>query len=888
MKCPHCGLDIIKPSYKFCPSCHEPVNNVQTESHETQTKSFGNDDNDIWRSSGATFGQAEAESTKFFRNPFRRRPKNEVPDENDIKVVKNKIVWSLSAGEIARRINIDEFENFSNVKGVYIQEGVKALLIVDGDKVLEFTSGLYYLAGRIERSVSLVRRIFDFFRGRREGESEHDRDMRRNRLDIALQSLKGNSVVEVILISDGYVPVVLNTVDKNGTRVFAPYIIPTRISNLEMGVSLNMQITDYLQFATNYLGRSRTFRIADLQDLIKDIVGNELKRIFANTDIQSTVIPADMESMAKNSIKNSVNMNLFGMEVMHVVDVTMNNEDFMRFRELEHKLYCSQNELEYLIRTNTFRNRLQDEKNAQIIREAKSEEELRYALQQVNKDSLLHDDEFAAFVDLLESQRRLREATTAEEEHEAMLRIQKNRLVADDDFEVLRNEMYHRQINRDEVDQILLIQSEGRIDAERIDRDSMLDIRRIRREQEKEGAQHEADSQKQQHEFETESRGWGQDEKRLGHNIHMDDVKGEYQSRVDDRDIERKGKYSDFAHGERVRDWEQGKKEQRDTIDTDDYATGKKLDRAKQAQDLAMSGMERMREMNMREEELRHKQEMEKGAQELLGKEKEYQHEERQKALDATILEAKGKLSAEQLTAEKLQDMDRDAQIEFAKTLSSFKEMELLQKSTDEKIAIYEKLADMSRQYAESNTKDQKDLMEKMMRMMQDAMHTNADVAKTAVDGHNANLNAQFDAMGKMYAHRINEVTSDKEEYREESHSNRDYARHTADTAMHYTTEANRGHSAAEAMSGMASSEKVRMFIVQGMGTFSLENVLSMIGLGKIMPYTRVSVDGEEYAAGFHPDLRDKLLEKYGRKCPHCGKGIGFEGEGCPECGNTI
>lgn len=888
MKCPHCGLDIIKPSYKFCPSCKKPVNNVRAESHETKTESFGNSDNEVWRSSGATFGQSEAESAKFFRNPFRRRPKNEVPDENDIKVVKNKIVWSLTAGEIARRINIDEFDNFSNVKGVYIQEGVKALLIVDGDKVLEFTSGLYYLAGRIERSVSLVRRIFDFFRGRREGESEHDRDMRRNRLDIALQSLKGNSVVEVILISDGYIPVVLNTVDKNGTRVFAPYIIPTRISNLEMGVSLNMQITDYRLFATNYLGRSRTFRIADLQDLIKDIVGNELKRLFANTDIQSTVIPAEMESQAKSSIKGVVNINLHGMEVMHVVDVTMNNEDFMRFRELEHKLYCSQNELEYLIRTNTFRNRLQDEKNAQIIREAKSEEELRYALQQVNNDSLLHDDEFAAFVDLLESQRRLREAKTAEDEHEAMLRIQKNRLVADDDFEVLKNEMYHRQLNRDEVDQILRIQSGRRIESEKIEASKLLDIQYIRSRQEVEGAQFDAFRQEQEHGHEAERSEWEQDEGRLEHDILMDDRAGQYGEKVDDRTINRMGKFSDFARGERARDWEQGKKEQRDTIDTADYAAGKNLDRAKQAQDLAMSGMERMREMNMREEELRHKQEMEKGAQELLGKEKEYQHEERQKALDATILEAKSKLSAEQLTAEKLKDMDREAQIEFAKTLSSFKEMEFLQKSTDEKIALYEKLAEMSKQYAESNTKDQKDLMEKMMQMMQNAMHTNADVAKTAVDGHNANLNAQFDTMGKIYANRINEVTSDKEEYRRESHGNRDYAQHTADTAMHYTTEANRGHSAAEAMKGMASSEKVRMFIVQGMGSFSLENILAMIGLGKIMPYTRVSVDGEEYAAGFHPDLRDKLLEKYGRKCPHCGKGIGFEGEGCPECGNTI
>lgn len=887
MKCPHCGLDIIKPSYKFCPSCHQPVNNGQAESHEKQTKSFENSDNDVWRSSNTTFGTNEVEETKLFRNPF-RRPKNEVPDEKDIKVVKNKVVWSLSVGEIARRINIDEFDNFSNVKGVYIQEGVKALLIVDGDKVIEFSSGLYYLAGRIERSVSLVRRVIDFFCGRRDGESEHERDMRRNRLDIALQSLKGNSVVEVILISDGYIPVVLNTVDKNGTRIFAPYIIPTRISNLEMGVSLNMQITDYRQFATNYLGRSRTFRIADLQDLIKDIVGNELKRLFANTDIQSTVIPAEMESLAKNSIKGVVNINLHGMEVMNVVDVTMNNEDFMRFRELEHKLYCSQNELEYLIRTNTFRNRLQDEKNAQIIREAKSEEELRYALLQVNKDSLLHDDEFAAFVDLLESQRRLREAKTAEEEYEAMLRIQKNRLVADDDFEVLRNEMYHRQLNRDELDDIMRIQSARRVQSERIEANKLLDIDYIRSRQAVEGAQHDANRQEQEHVHETERSEWGQDESRQEHNIRMDDRAGAYQEKVDDRVISRMGKYSGFARGERAADHEQDVKENIDKINLSDYATGMELNRAKEAQELAMAAMERMKEIGIREEVLHHKFKMDERAQDLLEDEKLYQHLEKEKALDATILEAKSNLTADQLTADQLKDLDKEAQVEFAKTLSSFKENEFLQKSTDEKIALYEKLANMSKEYAEASAKEQRELMDKMMNMMQNAMSVNADVAKSAVNGHNDNIKSQFDAMGNLYKGRIDEVTNDKEEYRAESHSNRDYARHTADSAMHYTTETNRGKSAASAMGSMANGGNVHMFIVNGLGEYTLDGVLQMIEYGKVKPYTRITVDGEVYTAQHIGALRDKLIEKYGKKCPHCGKGVGLEGEGCPQCGGKI
>ncbi|MCR5035848.1 MAG: hypothetical protein K6A73_00810 [Bacteroidales bacterium] len=886
MKCPHCGLDIIKPSYKFCPSCRKPVNNIASDGSLGQTirkeaKGYGEKIEHIYFRDEESFNRYKEEmgESKAFGDFFRRKPQKPEPITSpDLEVVKNKVVWNLYSGEIARRINIDEFDRLSNVKGVYIQEGVKALLIVDGNTILEFGSGLYYLAGRIERAGTLLHRIFDFFRGRKEDENEHERDMRRNRLDIALQSLKGNSVVEVILVSEGYIPVVLNTVEKNGTQVFEPYIIPTHLSDLEMGVSLNMQITDYRQFVMNYLNRNRTFRIADLQYIIKDIVCNELKRLFVNKDIQSTVIPVDMDGLARSSIKNCVNMNLFGIEVIQVVDVTMDNKDFMRFRELEHKLYCSQNELDYLIRTNTFRNRLQDEKNSQIVREAKSEEELRYALQQVNKDSLLHDDEFDAFVDLLESQRRLRKATTQEEEYEALLRIKKNQLVADDDFAVLENEMFHRQLNRDEVDSVLIIQSNRRILSERIESDKLLNIQGIRGEQEIEEAQYEADTQKQKHGYEKEGRDWEQDEKRQIHNIHMDDVEGEHQSRVDDRDIEHKEKYSTFAYSERVRDHRQDVVEERDTIETDDLRDQKEFELTKKYSDLAMGNQKQMSEIEIREKEADSRLKMQEEAQ-------RHQHEEEMKRLDAVIMESKGKLSADQLMALQLKDLSHEAQKAFAEALSSSKEIELQKMTTGDRIAMYEKMARMSEDYANSNVKNQQAMMEKMMLMMQDAMHTNADVAKTAVSGQNANIKAQLDTMVEISTHRQNELMHDKEEYREEAHSNRDYARHTADTAMNYTTEANRGRSAAEVVGSMVASGKVQKFVVNGLGEFTLDGILNMIDIDAIQPFTRITIDGTDRMAQHIDVLRDRLLKKHGKTCPNCGKGVFLEGETCPECG---
>lgn len=50
----------------------------------------------------------------------------------DLDVVKNVVIWSLSPGEIARRINVNEFEHLSSAKGVYVQAGVTAVLMVNG------------------------------------------------------------------------------------------------------------------------------------------------------------------------------------------------------------------------------------------------------------------------------------------------------------------------------------------------------------------------------------------------------------------------------------------------------------------------------------------------------------------------------------------------------------------------------------------------------------------------------------------------------------------------------------------------------------------------------------------------------------------------------------
>lgn len=163
---------------------------------------------------------------------------------------------------------------------------------------------------------------------------------------------------------------------------------------------MHMEISDFCSFRKNYLTKRPFYRIADLQSALMEPVRNLLQEFLAYENVEGSVLRPELKERLRRGLTEKLNTILYGISVRQVIDLTIDSADFARFRELEHKLYCSNKELEYLIRTNDFKNRLASEENSQKVREARSNEDLRYALMQVNKDALLHDDEMEAFCQL--------------------------------------------------------------------------------------------------------------------------------------------------------------------------------------------------------------------------------------------------------------------------------------------------------------------------------------------------------------------------------------------------------------------------------------------------------------------------------------------------------
>ena len=728
LKCPICGYDGLLPTFKRCPKCGC---NLQANSNEFELQAGNTNTNTYKNTKMSIFGN-----------------KNEMAD--DLKLVKNTVFWSLNPGEVARRINVNEFDKISNARGVYVQEGVIAVLMIDGRVVTKLSSGVYYFPTAVERFGNVLKQIWRFFAGKKAGSDDSDGEIRRGRLGSELQNISKQSLIDVVLVTEGAIPVVLGVKAINGTMEFCPYTIHANLADVEVGVSMNLEITDFYKFRINYLTNKSYCRIHDLQAILNDPVRNTLQEVLAYETVEAPVFSPDIRERLRNNIIAKVNTVLLGAEVSQIIDITLRSEDFERFREIEHKLYCSQKELDYLIRTNDFKNRLQSEENAQIIKEAKSDEELRYALNNLNKDELIHDDEMEAFRIMLAAQKTIREAQSNAEVENALRDIEKTKLISKDELEALESELRINKGKRDEVETIFLWQSLRRTETERIS--AQKDI---------EQAEFERDKQAQSHAHELEKDA-------LEHIVYKNDVE-RAEVRKDD----------EYGDERRTKTHQMDMQEAKDAIELQD-------DAERIAQENALNALSRMKEEDRKDKTLDYNFAIER---EKLGNSKEIEE-----------LKLKTGMTAEQLATLSIDKMSAAAQEKFAEAFSSRRDFDMYRQMNEDKMKMMADFMDKTMGMKNEENERQERMMKDMMEYMKDAMHTNANVANNAVSGHKQTMDSFMSTMKDVSTHRLNEVESDKQEYRAEAHHAQSRMDHTQDSALRYTTRVSEADAESDAL----------------------------------------------------------------------------------------
>ena len=450
--------------------------------------------------------QAAQAQVRAEREAERAADRRSMEVVDGIEVVRGRAIWNIQPGEIARRIKESELEAVEKLKGIIVQEGCTALIYANGAQVAALSAGAYLfyksieeeqaalkkaiedaekhleeaerkrraarrqaqptfrelgIFGEMGRAVSWVGRIL--FGEKKKGEAER----KQRQIDYAriLSRLTQPPVLAVYIVSNRHIPLTFGgMLHPDGNLDFHPYTIPMGIQNVEIGVSLDIVVNDVRQLAINYLGDKTRFTTTDVYNLLNGTVESILKTNLRNVDYEASGLPLDLIDTLKGEIKRVVDSRLHGLQCVEVNSISDSNADFDRFRDVERQLYNTERELDFMQRTGEFRNRMEVEANAQQIQTARSAEDLRYSLQQINVDKILHDDELEAFVELTDSQRRIRTATTAEEEQTALDELKKNRLVRNDEIEALEDALAHKKIPREEITQLMRIQSQLKLD----------------------------------------------------------------------------------------------------------------------------------------------------------------------------------------------------------------------------------------------------------------------------------------------------------------------------------------------------------------------------------------------------------------------------------------
>lgn len=852
MKCPHCGFDKIQPAYKFCPKCRTALQNGSaapeaksaTVPHSPSTKAMVKDD-----------------------QPSAQVQESNSGIVNGVDIVKNKAIWSIAPGEIARYITPQEFENLSNLKGLIIEDGVTAIVYVDGHEVATLSGGVYNFAtkdvlakanylidredknnedgkGVFDKAKDAARKIWHFFAGEKKGEREKQREARKARVRDAIKKITDKSVVSVYLKADRVFPATLNT---DGTG-FVPYNIKTKYVDAGVGVSLQLQIGNFSEFIKYYMTGKRSVTVSEIENELAGKVKTILQSILKDAEIDQFGIPDELKDYISQQII-ALEESIYGIVIVRVLDITCDNEDFERFRKVEKELYCSEKELSYLQRTNEFKNRLASVNNEQIVEEAKTELDLRKALDEVNKDGLLHEDELEQFVELLSIQKRIRHAKNEVDEEKALLELKGNQLVNEDDFEAIVSDLENKKFDREQISEAIRIKSLANTAKVRLAAETELTKEQILAEEEISEA-----------EFESRKKQLGRDTEEVdleavlyGHQFILQKQKTldalELEGITLDKELENRRKIDEYSDSRADKDYERTRRKTEDDYDLSKRKSQDEMDILRQKAELARQNMEAMK------------------AQEL--KEKEMDID-----LEKTKIQTQATMSAEQIAAQGLKDFDPEAQAEFMKTLSSDKENEYLKQASSEKEALYQQMLNMQKESADMASAQQMEMMKQMM----DFAKTSTVATAAAASGRMEDLNAMKDEYKEQLKHEQGRVDS------------------TQDKALNYTTKVTvadaKGQTHKNAVrqsSDGSQNTDNKEYCIPAFGEqkFSFEQVVAYIANGAVEPSTEFEVNGEIVTAADITELYPLLRKYYTVECPICGS-KGLKGTFCPECGSDL
>jgi hypothetical protein len=259
--------------------------------------------------------------------------------------------------------------------------------------------------------------------------------------------------------------------DRSFPLVFEIPDIETKILKATFGVHAFFKIDDFQMFSEYYLGDNASVSMERIKTELQPLIKAAVQDVMHDVEISESRLSDAILQQIRSKIESTAADLFYGLKLEKIVEISSKSEDLERFRAISKELYLSEKELDYLIRTNEFRNRLTLTQNSQRLTEARTDADFHREITAINnsrqlldartgldfdkemqgltQERLLSEDEMEKFYMVLSRERRIRQAKNEDEISAALIEIEKTGLLRDEDLENLKRSIRERNDDHD-------------------------------------------------------------------------------------------------------------------------------------------------------------------------------------------------------------------------------------------------------------------------------------------------------------------------------------------------------------------------------------------------------------------------------------------------------
>lgn len=410
MICSKCGNEVAEGK-KFCGHCGNPM--TVTEAKGLVCSKCGSPITPGKKFCGKCGSPVSADSQAAAKA-------GKGQDENDLTVSSGFIHWNILPGQIALKIDEADIAHYNNVQGFVVQDGLKAVFFADGVLAGELGAGKYPFKDlgvtEVQGAKRFFLRIAAFF-------SEKAR--------AALQSA---TTLSIILMREGEFPL-----------IFVEKDIPTKALRSDIALHITAKISNIIQFYKNQLLDQKFVSVEKLSSSLETAVRTLLEEKLSTVEAEEIPSNSKLREELLSQLKTSVSDIYPYISLERIIRLTATNTELDELRRMREELYISEKELVELSKRNDFLNRLNDEKNQQLLHDAQTQSDFTAAMNKIDEQNELTADEKAKFADMLYWQRKLREAQNADEGNAALNKLEQNGLLREEEISTLKADIEQRK-----------------------------------------------------------------------------------------------------------------------------------------------------------------------------------------------------------------------------------------------------------------------------------------------------------------------------------------------------------------------------------------------------------------------------------------------------------